>query len=149
ALLKWLSSDARGRADLAMTGASLGWWSLRAAALLAVAAIASVATLFAVWVSQQDQPIPLTAELGREWDAMSKVFDSRIRERFPPGSSEAAMIEALRRQGFVATEWTAASTRTALRTERRFPCVYYASVEWTATAGTITSIGGSYGSSCL
>ena len=89
-----------------------------------------------------------TPEIGRDLPAEyadgTRVFDQRVKQRFPLGSSEQAMVEELERQGFRRSAAfsgveDATFTRDELITETLW------SVRWRAQAGRITEIWGVYG----
>jgi hypothetical protein len=130
---------------------SVAPWAKLAAAGIVGAAASAVAIL--IWIapslSLADRPpSPLTAGLGGEWTAADAEFRRRLASRFPLGSSEAAMADELRRQGFIRQDWTSspANEHDAMRQESSFPCRVTAQVYWRATEqGRLTAIRGRYG----
>jgi len=74
-------------------------------------------------------------------------FPTRLRERFPVGSSEQAVVAELRAEGF--TIQPAAHTSTAVYEASRFPCRNVWKVEWAAEAQKITTITGEARAICL
>lgn len=82
-----------------------------------------------------------------------QAFDQRIRQRYPVGSSEAALVSDLRRQGF----GTATNSQSPPERFRNFAiqCGYVSlvpthtwEVQWTAVDGRITDIAGVFIPNC-
>jgi hypothetical protein len=126
------------------------WVKLAVAGLVGAATSATALVIFlAPSLAFDDRPpSPLVSGLSDEWSAADAEFARRLRSRFPIGSSEAAMTEELRRQGFIRQDWTSGATmeREAMRQESSFPCRVRARVYWRATQhGQLTAIRGRYG----
>ena len=123
-------------------------WIMRVGAMVAIAAISSVVTLF--WVAftpPKRVPAPLTANLGQTWQQAGDAFAERVTARFPIGSSEAEMTMELRRQGFSRQDWgsSTAEEHEAMRREDNGICAIAAYVYWRADADRhVTDIRGIY-----
>ena len=84
-------------------------------------------------------------------------FGQRVRERFPPGSSEAALVAELRREHFkiAPITWPAWSNPKGFTMQARYNGTYYLAceidwtIEWRADAGRISVIDAGYGDVCL
>lgn len=117
-------------------------------AILFTALISSVGTwIFFVWQPRPD--VPLTTSLGGNWEAINREFDTRVRARFPIGSTEYDMARELQREGFTRGDWSfvvAQGTEAiATRREDRVVCRQAAYIYWRATPqGRLTSIRGVY-----
>ncbi len=96
---------------------------------------------------------PLARGLPKDPTAASQAFNSRLDQRFPVGSSDAALIQELQSEGFdIATlgEDKAPLQFIATRTVIRGTCRIAWTVSWGANNGRIVAITGSYGAvSCL
>ena len=129
-------------------------WLAAAAILIAIVAISVIGTLTWVWTREMDKPQPFIARdlPGLGTGAENESFRKRLKQRFPIGSSETALAEALQSDGFVQTDWggvTGSPHRAEWRREG-FPCLTDARVNWTADGQRrITSIDGLYGYTCL
>jgi hypothetical protein len=86
-------------------------------------------------------------------DRAQQVFDQRVHERYPIGSSEAALVSDLRGQGFGISD----NRQSPLERFRKFAidCSYISIVPghtweilWTAVDGRITDIGAIFIQSC-
>ncbi len=91
--------------------------------------------------------VPLTVGMTGDWTTVTKRFDARVRQRFPIGSSESDMGNALSQQGFSQVDWGGATgtEHEAVRREDNFVCRVAARIHWRATAdGRLTSVRGSY-----
>lgn len=89
---------------------------------------------------------------GAGSSAQNESFRARLRHAFPVGSSERVLADTLRDQGFVQRDWIGADGDRHSATWHRsgFPCVTYATVEWTADArGKLVRVDGLYGYACL
>lgn len=87
---------------------------------------------------------PLTAGLRGPWTEVSTTFDARVRRQFPVGTSEAALSQALSRQGFRRVN-ASGPEQEAVRREDNFACNIAARVFWTAGPDRrIHSIRGEY-----
>lgn len=91
-------------------------------------------------------PYPRTPLIGRNlpsnYDEGERIFDERVRATFPIGSSEAALIQALRRQGFSVDpgpRWASATIKRGLIIKTIW------SVRWRAEADRVREIWGVYG----
>jgi hypothetical protein len=102
-----------------------------------------------IFIGQPRPNVPLTTRLGGSWDAMSSEFDSRVRTRFPIGSTESDMARELRREGFIRDDWSfvigQGAEAKATRREDRVVCRQAAYIFWRADhEGRLTSIRGVY-----
>jgi hypothetical protein len=80
------------------------------------------------------------------------AFDERVKERFPIGSSESALLAELKHEGFKVSESTteaAAFNFFALYDAPGFPCRLFWKVLWTSADAKITAIAGRYSGVCL
>jgi hypothetical protein len=94
-------------------------------------------------------PYPRTPLLGRNLPSTfsegEKVFDKRVKERFPIGTSETSVVDELEGQGFsvdpapFADEWRRATIRRGILIQTLW------SVHWRAGANRIENIAGVYG----
>lgn len=113
-----------------------------------IAAVSIVLTL--AYVAPQPKPdAPLTTGLPSEWSKMSLEFDRRLKQQFPIGTSEEAMINELKSQGFVRDDWAYQvpnhQEALALRSENDFVCNKGAFVYWRSdNSGKIISVRGEY-----
>ncbi len=94
-------------------------------------------------------PYPRTPVLGQNLPQLyadaKKVFNERVKARFPVGMNEARLIEDLRSQGFkVGPELCPSSFRTATITRGLIVQTFW-SVRWEVSAGRIESVWGVYG----
>ena len=83
------------------------------------------------------QGIALSSEDSRAWS-------SRLTERFPAGTSEAAVAAQLRQEGFI----VAPEANKADFYWSRFPCGHFLGAVWGERGGKITAIHGTYGTAC-
>jgi len=123
-------------------------WSIRVGVAVLIATVSVVLTLFVVALRPKPS-VPLTNNLSGEWGKISLEFDQRVRHRFTVGSSELAMTQELRREGFVRSDsrYTVSDGKeaTAMRSENNLVCNIGAMVYWRAdAAGRITTIRGEY-----
>jgi hypothetical protein len=124
------------------------------AAGLVLVAMSIGGTLAWIGTSDWRRPDPPLIQnlAGAGSSAQNGSFAVRLKQRFPPGSSEQALGEALRAQGFVQNDWggRTGSQHNAAWSRGGFPCVTDARVDWTADAqGRLVTIGGLYGYACL
>src|SRR5215470_14150116 len=70
------------------------------------------------------------------------AFDQRVKERFPIGSTEAALVAELRRERFQIRETT--QPRSATRDVGQLVCRRTYVVDWSASDGKIAGISGNY-----
>ncbi|MES1202039.1 MAG: hypothetical protein ABUS57_11395 [Pseudomonadota bacterium] len=83
---------------------------------------------------------------GIDWNTTvpHAEFTARLRQRYPAGSSEAALIAELQREGFtIKRDDTSASTDWG-----GYPCLYFVSVDWSAADGRVANIEGVYTTAC-
>lgn len=100
----------------------------------------------------QSEPALVQNLAGAGSSAQNETFRVRLRHHFPVGSSERALAETLRDQGFVQRDRIGAAGDRHSATWHRngFPCVTDAKVDWTADArGRLVQIDGLYGYACL
>lgn len=71
------------------------------------------------------------------------AFDQRVKERFPVGSSESALVTELRREHFRISPFS------ATREVSNFVCRLMYEVDWKAADGEITEVGGVFRPTCL
>jgi hypothetical protein len=95
-------------------------------------------------------PLPaLVAGLSGNIQAADLEFRKRIRERFPVGSSEIELFQALEQAGF-RPGWEIGAQRAAYFTQPGFPCARDRWIRWRADDDRIiTEIDSGYGTSCL
>ena len=74
-----------------------------------------------------------------------EAFDSRIKIRFPVGSSVAPMVSELRQQGFIERTFEEEGFRTLDYRNDRFPVHTLWSVRWREEQDKITEIWGVFG----
>ena len=72
-----------------------------------------------------------------------KIFDSRLKARFPVGTSETDIVEELKRQGFSINEGP--NGRFATFIEKRLVVSNVWNVGWEADNGTLSKVWGIYG----
>ena len=95
-------------------------------------------------------------EIGRNlppaWDDANHAFDARVQERFPVGSSEAALVTELKREGFIVSD-SKVEPETyksiALYDRPGLPCRLTWRVLWASEDSKISAIAGHYGGVCL
>ena len=99
-------------------------------------------------------------EIGRHlpsaFDDANRAFDARIKEHFPIGSPERALIAELKHQGFKISENAAAAATEAgafrsfaLYDAQGLPCRLDWKVLWSSEGPKITAIAGRYSGVCL
>jgi len=94
----------------------------------------------------------LTRNLPADFDVAHKVFDQRIKARYPAGSSAAMLVRELSSEGFrpIDVPGPAPITHWYLFNRDRFPCTDVWYVTWTAdVTNRITKSAGIYGTACL
>jgi hypothetical protein len=92
--------------------------------------------------------------LPSNFEAASRVFDERVKARFPTGSSEALLMEELKSERFKVTKTVdpkGESSFSATREGAIWPvCGLAWNIHWTERAGRILRIDGDYGETgCL
>jgi hypothetical protein len=95
-------------------------------------------------------------EIGRSLPAdfadANHAFAARVQKRFPIGSSEAALVTELRREGFAISD-SKVEPETyksiALYDRQGLPCRLTWRVLWTSEDAKISAIQGHYGGVCL
>jgi hypothetical protein len=98
-----------------------------------------------------DSPPPIGRNLPSQFAEARPVFNQRVTERFPTGSSEQALVTELRREGFVLTaisppdEYQSRATYTA----GQIVCKATWTIVWGAADAKITAIAANYGAVCL
>ena len=125
-------------------------WSLRVLLIIVVAGFSSMATMF--YLTFRPHPkVPLTNDLAPghkgTWSEVSAGFDSRLKTQFPIGSSESAMANELRKEGFTRDDWKSSvdDEHEAVRREDNWVCNQAAHVYWRADAsGILSAIRGVY-----
>ncbi|MBB5711626.1 hypothetical protein [Sphingomonas xinjiangensis] len=101
--------------------------------------------VFAVLLFRSGSPSALTGDLDSEWRKASVQFDTRLRERFPPGTPIASLARELQEQGFAPTWYEVGGEYGAVRQEGNFPCSVAARVYWQpGPNSTLASIRGVY-----
>ena len=88
-------------------------------------------------------PPPVARGLGHVGSEPYAAWDQRVRERFPLGSDEKALLTELRRQHFVIN-----GTRASFRSND-FVCAQSWGIRWSAADNRITDVVGEHGSACL
>jgi hypothetical protein len=124
-------------------------WFLVTALLVVTAGLSSGATvLAAAWVrAYADPPLPpILRDLSSgTWDAHSAAFTTRLRARYPVGTSEEVLIWGLARDGFRPAWRDTAEGRYAILEWSAFPCAMRATVIWQVDAERrVTSLSGKY-----
>lgn len=124
-------------------------WVLGIFSAVLITAIVSIVVTVAIFIGQPRPSVPLTAGLDGGWDTINSDFDTRVRVRFPIGSSEVEMARELQREGFIRSDWSFAiadgAEAKATRREDRVICRQAAYIYWRATPqGRLTSIRGVY-----
>jgi hypothetical protein len=97
------------------------------------------------------KPPPIGKDLPSNFAAARPVFDQRIKQRFPVGSSERELLGELARESFKInpSAHAADSPRSASYESSSMVCKLLWVVDWSAEDGRITDIQGDYGSVCL
>lgn len=124
-------------------------WALGILCVALVTAIISVVGTVAFVIGQPRPDVPLTANLGADWDTMNNEFNARVRTRFPIGSPEVEMARELQREGFIRRDWSyviaQGAEAEAMRREDRVVCRQAAYIYWRADRfRRLTSIRGVY-----
>ena len=124
-------------------------WVLGIFFAVAISVIISIVGTVAFVTWQPNPDVPLTTKLDGNWDTMSSEFDTRVRARFPTGSSEVEMARELQREGFTRNDWfyvlPQGAEAKATRREDRVVCRQAAYIYWRANPqGRVTSIRGVY-----
>jgi hypothetical protein len=95
-------------------------------------------------------------DLGRnlpsDFADANHAFDARIQDRFPIGSSEAALLTELEQEGFVVSDSTvdpATYKSVAIYDRPGLPCRLTWRVFWSSEDSKISAISGHYGGVCL
>ncbi|MXP29609.1 hypothetical protein GRI58_12360 [Porphyrobacter algicida] len=105
--------------------------------------IASIA-LLAAGCGSARSPIPEIAQgLPNNYSEGERVFDARLKARFPVGTSTNALAEELTKQGFSVT--TQINGGGANYTDKGFLVSSVWNIGWKAQGGRITDIWGVYG----
>lgn len=90
------------------------------------------------------QAVPeLARGLPAEYAEGAKIFDARLKARFPAGSDAGAMAETLRQQGFAVL--VTAQGGSAQFSDNAVPVSNVWNIGWTANAGRVAEIRGIYG----
>ena len=94
-------------------------------------------------------PYPRTPALGRgipsNYAEGEKVFDARVKAKFPTGTSEARLVEELQNQGFVVRTSTHITDCRSATITRGLIFKHLWSVRWRAREGQIDEVWGVYG----
>ena len=99
-----------------------------------------------------DPPPKIGRDLPRTFADARPVFDKRIRELFPIGSDEAALLTELRTERFkIQAETTSPSQyeSSAVFTANQLVCSATWAIHWSSAGGKVTAITGDYGATCL
>lgn len=100
-----------------------------------------------------DPPPPIGRDLPSNFVDAQPVFNQRVKDRFPVGSDEQALIGELRREGFALNAESIAPPSpfksVAEYTAHQIGCRLDWTILWSAKNGNITSITGRYGAACL
>lgn len=92
----------------------------------------------------------LVATLPGDEAGFSHEFDNRIRDRFPPGSSEDALVDYLVGEKFVPDWRRRDGPNASVLRLTGLVCEKVIRVNWQAdAAGVLTAVSGSYASHCL
>jgi hypothetical protein len=125
------------------------------AVLLGGAALALLVASFGarLWLFERAAPVPpLLQDLGDSHrEESQKAFIARLRERFPPGSKESALLAELREEGFALRSDAPPPKREAAFDRRggfADPCRRGANVQWRAENDRIAEISGGYYTYC-
>ncbi|MBB5713142.1 hypothetical protein FHT02_004411 [Sphingomonas xinjiangensis] len=77
--------------------------------------------IFTLLLSGGGPPPSLTDDLDPEWRKATVQFDTRLRERFPAGTTIASLARELQEQGFEPTWYEVGGEYGAVRQEGNFP----------------------------
>ncbi len=124
-------------------------WVLGICCAVVLTAIISVSATVIFFIGQPRPDVPLTASLDGNLDTINSEFDTRVRARFPIGSSEYDMARELQREGFIRDDWSFVVAQRAeakaTRREDRVVCRQAAYIYWRANReGRLMSIRGVY-----
>jgi hypothetical protein len=85
----------------------------------------------------------LARDLPSTYTEGEKVFDARLKAKFPPGTDEDKLVEALSGDGFKIL--VSPTGRFATFSDGRFPVASVWNIGWKTDAGKVTEIWGVYG----
>ena len=121
--------------------------------IVAVTAIAIALVGFQYWNSQRtpsNAPAlpPLARNLPADVHLADRAFKGRIHERFPTGTSNAAIVKELSAEGF-RTDKSDADWRSASLKKSLYPCAIVWNVRWrVGAADKVTATDATYGLIC-
>lgn len=99
-----------------------------------------------------DTPPPIAKGLPNKFADVPSAFDQRVKERFPLGSAESALVAELRREHFGIRERTEPNSPfhfSAAREVGDFVCKRRYEISWNASSGTIADVGSAFSVTCL
>jgi hypothetical protein len=97
-----------------------------------------------------DSPPAIGSHLPGSFSVTSDAFDQRLKARFPVGSDEAALREAMMQQRFVITRDTDSPfSFSAKYVANELVCRADWVIRWSVFEGKVAAIGGSYKEICL
>ena len=85
----------------------------------------------------------LAQDLPSNYAEGQQVFDARLKAKFPPGTDEAKLVEALKNDGFTVSE--SSNEHFATFNDGSFPVASVWNIGWKTDAGRLTEIWGVYG----
>lgn len=104
----------------------------------------AVAFMTACGVASEAEKIPEIARgLPATYAEGEKIFDARLKARFPVGTSETDIVEELKRQGFSISEGPRGRFATFI--EKRLVVSNVWNVGWEADNGMLSMVWGIYG----
>jgi hypothetical protein len=125
-------------------------WNILGKAIILIVAASVAACLFAPSVSQAVHPIPaLASDLPATYKEGDRVFNERVQQRFPTGSSVMAMVDALQSQGFEVHSDTPNGKDWAQYEAHDWICVTRWYISWLGANDNLAGVEAHYGASCL